>query len=577
MLWTLSRLARGKETAVVQVAFSVSKDWRKEPWSLRAWVVAVAAISAAGAILTGALAGWYSWHQQKLRLGENLVASTRAIIQSTDHELTQAIALARGLAAAPSLERGDVPFFETRTRSLVEPFGYFLILSEPGARKETFNTSLPPGAPLPELPTEWVQPTGELREPVVRPLIRRATDGTWTTAVQVSATDASGRTYVITIGIPSARFQRIIDEQRLPPEWSPVILDQEWTIVARGITPEKYIGAKGANPHLMKLPSADSTYEGRVLEGYATVNARSRSERFGWTAAVAVPQSLLFRQFFGPTLLTALAGFIVSLSALIAVGLLASKLVRDVRTLSTAMQQLSDGQSVTATRMGVKELNSVSQGIEHTSVRLKAEEQFRKRAVDELAHRLRNKVATIQAIIYAPLRGQPALREEISARLRALAATDDLLVRAHGDGAHLADILRTELAPYDQSRVIAEGPDVALEPNLAFTMALLFHELATNAAKYGALSAGEGHIEVRWSFADSRLDLEWRERGGPPVHKAERRGFGTQLVAAALAAFGGDAQTNFEPTGLVVRMRVGLQPGGMRVVDQTPPIRDVAE
>ena len=554
----------------MRLAFSLSKRSREETWSLRAWVFAVATISAGGALLTGALAGWYSWHEQKARLDQSMVATTRSIIQAIDHELDQAVSLARGIAAAPSLAHSELSFVEVWTRTLADPFGYFLILSEPGSAKEIFNTAVPPGMALPELPSEWVQGLENARGPIVRPLIARATDGTWTTAVQMAASDAQGRHYLITLGLPFQRFQRIIDEQRLPPEWSPVVVDQDWTIVARGLNPEKFIGAKAANSYLMKLPSPDSTYDGRVLEGYKTVNARSRSEKYGWTAALAVPQSLLLQQFLGPAALAALAGFLICLVALGAVGLLASRLMRDVRVLSKAAEQISERQLVQAGAVHITELKTVADGIQHASERLQAEEQFRKRAVDELAHRLRNKVATVQAIMYSLLRNHPALRDEVSRRLGALSATDDLLIAAHGNGGDLAQILRAELAPYDQSRITADGPQVALEPNLAFTMALLLHELATNAAKYGSLSRGEGTVVVRWSRAGSRLDLEWRELGGPPVRKPERRGFGTQLVTSALGAFGGEAQAHFEPTGLVVRIQVDSG-GRLRVVEQDPP------
>jgi two-component sensor histidine kinase len=314
-----------------------------------------------------------------------------------------------------------------------------------------------------------------------------------------------------------------------------------------------------------------------VLEGNATVNARSRSEMSGWTAAVAVPQSLLVGQFFGPAALAGLAGSLMSLLALAALGMLASRLVQDIHALSKATEKLSNRDIVATAPMSIKELNIVAHGIEHASERLKAEEQFRKRALDELAHRLRNKVATIQAIIYSRLRDHLEIREEILNRLSALSTTDDLLIKAQGEGANLADILDSELAPYDRSRIAAEGPEVLLEPNLAFTMALLFHELATNAAKYGAFSSAQGRVKICWSVANNRLDLEWRETGGPPVQKPERRGFGTQLVISALAAFGGEARANFEPTGLVVRMQTELAHDHMRVVDQNPlRVRDMA-
>lgn len=100
---------------------------------------------------------------------------------------------------------------------------------------------------------------------------------------------------------------------------------------------------------------------------------------------------------------------------------------------------------------------------------------------------------------------------------------------------------------------------------------MLFHELATNAAKYGAFSNGEGTIAVHWSLADSRLNLEWHESGGPPVREPERRGFGTQLINSALGAFGVESQAHFEPTGIVVHIQVERFGGRLRVVEQEPP------
>ncbi len=92
-----------------------------------------------------------------------MVAATRTI----KHKLDQTVALARGLAAAPNLEHGDLTFFETRMRKLLEPFGYFLVLSEPGSAQEIFNTTVATGKPA--LPPEWVQELEDTQEPIVRP------------------------------------------------------------------------------------------------------------------------------------------------------------------------------------------------------------------------------------------------------------------------------------------------------------------------------------------------------------------------------------------------------------------------
>jgi two-component sensor histidine kinase len=171
---------------------------------------------------------------------------------------------------------------------------------------------------------------------------------------------------------------------------------------------------------------------------------------------------------------------------------------------------------------------------------------------------LKNKLATIQSIVNFRLRDYPQIRDEIAGSLVALTATDHLITAAQGQGAHIADILATELAPYEMSRISMDGPSCLLEPKIALTMALLVHELATNAAKYGALSTSDGKLStsdgklaIDWSLAGERLKLEWRESDGPPVSPPSRSGFGTRLFLRALEQFGGKVDAAFALTGLV--------------------------
>src|SRR5262249_15085944 len=157
--------------------------------------------------------------------------------------------------------------------------------------------------------------------------------------------------------------------------------------------------------------------------------------------------------------------------------------------------------------------------------RLEDEQKFRELAVEELAHRLKNKVATIQSIVSLRLREDPQARDEIVNCLGALRATDDLIIAAQGKGARIADILSTELRPYDAARISIDGAEILLSPKLALTMALLIPELPTNAAKYGALSHSAGKISVCWSHTAPRLNLEGRKSGGPPLTVPGHRGF----------------------------------------------------
>jgi two-component sensor histidine kinase len=190
--------------------------------------------------------------------------------------------------------------------------------------------------------------------------------------------------------------------------------------------------------------------------------------------------------------------------------------------------------------------------------RLREEERLRVLAVEELAHRLKNKIASIQSIISYQLREQPQLRDDIVARLVALSATDDLIMAAQGRGASLRAILSTELKPYGLARISIEGPDIILSPTLALTMALIVHELATNAAKYGALSRPAGKLSVHWALADRILNLNWREAGGPPIGSPTHHGFGLRLLHRALEQFSGTVETTFEPDGFISTMKVLL-------------------
>ena len=174
------------------------------------------------------------------------------------------------------------------------------------------------------------------------------------------------------------------------------------------------------------------------------------------------------------------------------------------------------------------------QGHDVTENVLAAERQ--KLMIDELNHRVKNTLATVQSIAIQTARSHTdptTFAEGFQARLLALSHTHDLLTRSYWEGADLCAILKHETEAHGSHRVSLVGPPVALEPAAALSLGMIFHELATNAAKYGALSAPEGRVLVDWSVANQTapvLALSWREVGGPPVTPPARRGFGSRLI-----------------------------------------------
>lgn len=192
--------------------------------------------------------------------------------------------------------------------------------------------------------------------------------------------------------------------------------------------------------------------------------------------------------------------------------------------------------------------------------RLRETERTRQLFNDELVHRIKNTLSSVQAIISQTLKDQPDVRNKLSARIVALATTNDLLVKSEWQGASVREIITNEFAPYDASRFELVGDDVECPSTLAIFLSLIFHELTTNAVKYGALSKADGRVSVSWKLVGDRLELEWVERGGPKPSTRVHEGFGTILLRGGLKQFNGTVDMQFEPTGLRVKLSVILPP-----------------
>jgi two-component sensor histidine kinase len=186
--------------------------------------------------------------------------------------------------------------------------------------------------------------------------------------------------------------------------------------------------------------------------------------------------------------------------------------------------------------------------------RKRSEEQIASLA-REAEHRAKNVLATVQATVHLSEADTPdGLKDAIAGRIQALANDHALFVQARWTGAELRNLVEQELAPYaqhSQARVRIEGPVTVLEPNKAQTMAVVLHALATNAAKYGALSVADGVVKVAWSQPTAgRLMLRWIELGGPLVNAPTRRGFGTLVIDNMTHQLKGDVHFDWRPQGL---------------------------
>lgn len=200
----------------------------------------------------------------------------------------------------------------------------------------------------------------------------------------------------------------------------------------------------------------------------------------------------------------------------------------------------------------------------------KAAEEEQQALIHELNHRVKNVLATVDAIASQTFRTTPdpeTFMKKFQSRILALSKAHDLLTHRRWTGLDFRELLAAELAPYGlpgSDRIRIDGPEITLTPRVALALGMVVHELATNAAKYGPFSSEVGCVDVRWSVDDApeepRFSLSWKEAGGPSVSAPFVRGFGSRVIERSITKdLGGEVQIDFDPTGLQYRSQFPLK------------------
>ena len=190
---------------------------------------------------------------------------------------------------------------------------------------------------------------------------------------------------------------------------------------------------------------------------------------------------------------------------------------------------------------------------------VKRAEEMQRLLANELTHRIKNTLAIVQSIAFHTLQDATdvkSARTALDARILSLARAHDVLTERSGSGADFVDVVARAMAPFAAAQITCEGPSLDVSSKLALALTLALHELATNAAKYGALSRPEGRVMLRWAVSNDQFALTWRETGGPPVVASSRRGFGSTLLQEGMV--GGSARLEFAPDGIRYSLTTSL-------------------
>jgi two-component sensor histidine kinase len=319
------------------------------------------------------------------------------------------------------------------------------------------------------------------------------------------------------------------------------------------------------------LKGEQGAVQSTSLDGHRVVDGYHRSPLTGWTVIAAVPRQAFSEAATQATIAVAATGALgVVLSILLAI-IYGRYRTAPIWRLRDDALALSRRQPISAFRTGITELNAVSEALAEASAILIRDETSKARLIDELNHRVKNSLATVQSIARQTLARSASLEEfqaSFVGRLIALSRSHNALSEGGWIDADFAKLVRRvciEVA--GQERVEARGPTCALPPRAALTMGLVLHELCTNAAKYGSLRAPDGILRIRWRVearpSGREFVLEWLEAGGPRIEQVAKRSFGTRFIEESIRhELRGQAAFDFQSSGLKFTCRFLLPADG---------------
>jgi two-component sensor histidine kinase len=471
---------------------------------------------------------YYNYETSRTTAYDRILQIARGLTTNIDSELRATIASLQVLALSEALARDDIAAFRAQAEHFVA--GHFPqsnVVVTDSSGQQLMNTAVPAGTPLPKyVRMDVLQRVFATGDPQISDLLFGPVLHRNIIVVDVPVWRDGKVVYLLAASLPLSAFSAIILRQRAAPDWTIAVFDKKGTVIARSRDAERFVGRQASST---LYPAIMSEFYGvldtTTFDGTVVLTGFARSPFSGWSVAVGIPKSNLTNQLWRSVAI--LAGFgILCLAAGIFIA---------VRLATQLARSQSD----------------------------------RELLINELNHRVKNTLATVQGLVASTLRSATSTAEAKTAleeRIVALARVHDVLTEEHWEGARLEELVRSITAPYRSAsgqRIEVLGPELRVNPRAALAIAMIVNELTTNAVKYGALSRPDGRIRIDWSIDEGpgpRLRLAWAEMNGPSIQPPARRGFGSSLIEQSITReLGGTLAKNFDATGLVCTITVPLE------------------
>ncbi|MET3858488.1 sensor histidine kinase [Rhizobium sp. OAE497] len=540
---------------------------------LKLVAVAVAALAPVIAILA-----YNEVATRQARMSEVTAQASQAARQASS-EVERIVEGVRSMMVAvtsmPSVRHLDGPNCNDALKSLAENvpnIGTIFVL-RPDGSPVCGSVGIPSSAAFGD--REYFRKAVEAKNFVVGKYTKSRITGAAVLPMAMPLVEGDAVTAVVVSGIRLDWLQNRITERGVAPGNAVTLADGHGTILARVPLPEQFVGTvipdeyqnliHADRPGVIEVKSQDGTER---LLGYRPISVPGSPIYVSAGVSVADAFAPINRATIANTLGIA-AGAAVSLILALIIG--NRFLLNPISRIADVMERWKSGEGAARTRMKpTDELHAVGATLdglldELDCRRVQNESSVQERTLlaRELAHRVKNGFALVQAIARQTFgRADPERYQSFSERLAALAGTYDLLLSREGAASSMNDVVAAALRAHlsEARRISVSGPDVPLSSDLALPLSLVLHELATNATKYGSLHVEGGSVAIDWTEMDGRIDLCWREEGGPPVAAPTRKGFGSVLIERAFPSKANAvSKFQFRPEGLCFEISFDLR------------------
>ncbi len=491
--------------------------------------------------------------EQQREIAAAQVNDTAEIISNAvDREISSMMTTGKVLASSPSLAGGELSGFHDRTIAALRETDTVAALIDKTDRVIVSTLQPYPSPAVLASHSDAIEQVFATRRPIVSGVFFGQTSQKFMFHVAVPVIIDGDVPYVLVISKATENLDKVIADRNLPTAWSAVIRDgdgkQVFAAFTRGGQMRSSRGTTQTNPSIIDTLGAKM--------GNDLIEASTVSSLSGWTTTLAVPNAVIVRPIMRSWLLLISAGTLLLLFSVMLGIVFGRRIAAPILQLSEQAEAIGKGEPAMTISTDIAEIGVVSKVLAQASRERREAEEQNRFLMREMTHRAKNQYALIAAIARRAAKESSDTTQflaTLSEALSSLARSADLLAGRGWESAMLADLVATQLKAFGAGgdQISLAGPDVEMNPTAAQTIGLALHELATNAAKYGALSNEIGQVHITWSLAEE-LQLTWRESGGPTVVEPKHVGFGT-LVTQKMTSRGlsGTVDMAYAPSGVV--------------------------